>query len=57
MQRSINSKVGSAPVLTSFAFADISLSLAGELPEGLGKLVNLTYFDVAYNGLEGGLSI
>ena len=37
-------------------FADISLFLAGELPKELGKLVKLTYFNVADNGLEGGLS-
>ena len=50
----------SVPVLSGFSFADtwhcIPLILAGELPKGLGKLVNLAYFNVARNELEGGLS-
>ena len=47
---------GSAPGLNGFAFADISLFLAGELPKEFGKLVKLTYFNVKFNRLEGGLS-
>ena len=49
-------QVSSAPGLSGFAFADISLFLAGELPKQLGDLFNLTHFDVAFNKLEGGLS-
>ena len=56
MRRLISLKVDSAPGLRGFAFADISLFLAGELPKELGKLVNLTYFNVEFNRLEGGLS-
>ena len=57
MSRTTRSKVSSAPVLSGFAFDDISLFLAGQLPEQLGQLVNLTHFNVAGNMLEGGLSI
>ena len=52
----MSSKVGSAPGLSGFAFADISLFGTGELPKELGKLVNLTYFNAANNELQGGLS-
>ena len=45
--------MSSAPILSGFALADISLFLAGQLPKEVGDFANLRYFNVEDNMLEG----
>ena len=45
------------PYWAASSFADAPLILAGELPNQLGELINLVFFDMSRNALTGPLSI